>query len=76
MIRVLICDEVALQHDANCLTLTVADDGRGFDPAQVNDARYGLTGLRERSEMIGAALYVDSTLITGTTIKLVVPLVE
>ncbi|HET9908523.1 MAG TPA: sensor histidine kinase [Anaerolineales bacterium] len=67
---------VALQHDASCLTLIVADDGRGFDTAQVNDARYGLKGLHERAEMIGATLDVDSTLTTGTTIKLVVPLVE
>jgi len=67
---------VTLQHDTNCLTLTVADGGSGFDLAQVNDTRYGLKGLHERAEMIGAALHVDSTLTTGTTIKLVVPLVE
>jgi signal transduction histidine kinase len=67
---------VFLRHDSRALTLTIADDGRGFDPAQVNDARYGLKGLRERAEMIGAALQIDSTLKTGTTIKLVVPLVE
>ena len=67
---------VTLRHDTNCLTLTVADDGSGFDLAQVNDTRYGLKGLHERAEMIGAALHVDSTVTTGTTIKLVVPLVE
>ena len=67
---------VALQHDSSSLTLTVADDGSGFNPAQVNDARYGLKGLHERAEMLGAALQVDSTLTTGTTIKLIVPLVE
>jgi signal transduction histidine kinase len=67
---------VALRHDHKTLTLTIADDGRGFDPATVNDMRYGLKGLRERAEMIGAALQVDSALTAGTTIKLVVPLVE
>jgi signal transduction histidine kinase len=67
---------VALRHDLGALTLTIADDGHGFDPSRVNDARYGLKGLRERAEMIGAALHVDSTLKTGTTIQLVVPLVE
>jgi signal transduction histidine kinase len=67
---------VALRHDSRALTLTIADDGRGFDPAQVNDVRYGLKGLRERAEMIGAALHVDSTLTTGTTIQLVVPFAE
>jgi signal transduction histidine kinase len=67
---------VSLRHDSKALTLTIADDGHGFDPYQVNDARYGLKGLRERAEMIGAALHVDSTLKSGTTIQLVVPLAE
>jgi signal transduction histidine kinase len=67
---------VALRHDYKTLTLTIADDGRGFDPATVNDMRYGLKGLRERAEIIGAALQVDSASKTGTTIKLIVPLVE
>ena len=67
---------VALRHLLGALTLTIADDGHGFDPTQVNDTRYGLKGLRERAEMIGASLHVDSQLKTGTTIKLVVPLVE
>ena len=67
---------VALRHDYKTLTLTIADDGRGFDPAAVNDMRYGLKGLRERAEMIGASLHVNSRLKTGTTIELVVPLVE
>ena len=67
---------IALRHDSGALTLTITDDGHGFDPAKVNDARYGLKGLRERAEMIGASLHVDSELKTGTTIQLVVPLVE
>lgn len=67
---------VALRHDYKTLTLTIADDGRGFDPATVNDMRYGLKGLRERAEMIGASLHVDSRLKTGTTIELVVPFTE
>ena len=67
---------VSLRHDARALTLTIADDGRGFDTAQVNEARYGLQGLRERADMIGASLDVHSTSNTGTTIQLVVPLAE
>ncbi|HXQ36286.1 MAG TPA: ATP-binding protein, partial [Anaerolineales bacterium] len=61
---------VTLRHDTNCLTLTVADDGSGFDPTQVNDARYGLKGLHERAEMIGGTLEVDSQPQKGTTVKL------
>ena len=67
---------VALRNNSKTLTLTIADDGRGFDPATVSDMRYGLKGLRERAEMIGGRLEVDSTLNTGTTIRLMVPTPE
>jgi signal transduction histidine kinase len=40
---------VSLRDDSASLTLTIADDGRGFDPATVNGAHYGLQGLRERN---------------------------
>jgi len=63
---------VTLRHDSRALTLTIADDGNGFNLAEVNDTRYGLKGLHERAEMIGASLQVDST--SGTTIRLIVPI--
>ena len=59
---------VALTCDSGPLTLIVADDGRGFDLASVGGARYGLKGLRERAEMIGARLDVTSRPAQGTTI--------
>jgi signal transduction histidine kinase len=61
---------VALTHDTGPLTLTIADDGRGFDPAAVNGTHYGLKGLRERAEMIGASLEVSSRPEQGTSIRL------
>ena len=64
---------VALRSEADGLTLTIADDGGGFDPAAVNGARFGLQGLRERAEMVGATLHVASSLPEGTAIRLVVP---
>jgi len=67
---------VALRFESGALTLTIADDGQGFDPAAVNVARYGLHGLRERAEMVGAVLHVTSSIPGGTTIRLVVPPME
>src|SRR5689334_5255301 len=61
---------VALTHDNGALTLTISDDGRGFDPAAVNGTHYGLKGLRERAEMIGATLEVSSRPEQGTSIQL------
>jgi signal transduction histidine kinase len=61
---------VALTHDNRQLKLAIIDDGRGFDPAAVNGMHYGLKGLRERAEMIGATLEVYSRPEQGTTIRL------
>ena len=62
---------VALQ-----LTLTIADDGRGFDPAMVNGGHYGLKGLRERAELVGATLDIVSAQPHGTTLTLSAPIEE
>jgi signal transduction histidine kinase len=64
---------VSLRHGSGGLTLTVADDGCGFDPGAVDSSRYGLQGLRERAEMVGANLQVTSKVQNGTTVQLVVP---
>jgi signal transduction histidine kinase len=50
--------------------LNITDDGRGFDDASIGDERFGLTGMRERADMIGAELKVDSTVGQGTTVQL------
>ncbi len=54
--------------------LIVADDGRGFDPAApLDDARFGLTGMRERARIIAATLEIESARGKGTTVRLTVP---
>ena len=50
-------------------TLTVADDGRGFDPATVPSGHMGLTIMNERLEGVGATLGVQSSPGEGTTIR-------
>jgi signal transduction histidine kinase len=51
------------------LTLTIADDGLGFDASQAANGRYGLRGLQERADLIGASLSVSSTPGEGTRIE-------
>lgn len=58
------------------LLLTIEDDGCGFDPSSVSDARYGLRGLYERAEAVGGTLQVESRIREGTTIRLAIPTLE
>jgi signal transduction histidine kinase len=57
------------------LTLTVADDGVGFDPAApgLRSRRLGLTSMEERARALGASLAVVSRPGDGTTVTLEVP---
>ena len=57
--------------------LAIDDDGRGFDGDGVADAEdrhsYGMVGMRERAELIGATLSITSWPGRGTTVEVVVP---
>lgn len=61
------------------ITLTVADDGCGFEapesPAEfAPGGHFGLLGLHERAELIGARLEIQSAPNQGTLITVSVPL--
>jgi signal transduction histidine kinase len=57
--------------------LVVSDDGQGFDEDLVAGAEdrhsYGLVGIRERAELIGASLTLTSRQGMGTTVEVLVP---
>jgi PAS domain S-box-containing protein len=59
--------------DCGGATLVIADDGRGFDPEQPPAGHYGLIGMRERAEMIGARFRIDSQPGQGTRVVIVAP---
>jgi len=49
--------------------ITVFDDGTGFDRSKVSDGRFGLVGMEERAERMGASLNISST-HRGTTVTI------
>jgi signal transduction histidine kinase len=68
--------EVELSYSPRQLRVQVSDDGRGIDPQILNqgrDGHFGLPGMRERAEQIGARLRVYSSAAAGTRIELCVP---
>lgn len=64
--------KVQLEYGPAELALIVTDDGRGFDSTNGSSpaGHYGLTGMRERADLIGGTLEVTSELGTGTTVRL------
>jgi two-component system, NarL family, sensor kinase len=68
---------VVLKRKGNRITLTVADDGRGFDPAVVGqsvaDGHIGLGSLLARFDSMGGAMDVDSSTGGGTRVTVTSP---
>ena len=68
--------EVELEYTANQLRVLVRDNGCGIDPGVLHagrDGHWGLSGMRERAERIGARLKVSSSAASGTEVDLRVP---
>ena len=54
--------QMDVRFDDSSLCLRVADDGRGFDPAQPSDGmHYGLLSMRERAADAGGRCTIEST---------------
>jgi signal transduction histidine kinase len=51
------------------LELRIEDNGIGFDPQALRPGHYGIVGLREQAELIGAELRIDSKPNAGTTVS-------
>jgi signal transduction histidine kinase len=69
--------EVCLEFRLGAAILTVRDDGQGFvagNPSTMASGdHFGLLGIQERAELIGAHLEIQSTLGEGTCISVTVP---
>jgi signal transduction histidine kinase len=69
--------DVLLERRGEQLITIIEDNGNGFDPQTAGqNGRLGLLGMRERAEMLGGTLVVESTIGTGTTIYVEVPYVH
>ena len=71
---------VSVSFDDHHVRLRVRDNGRGFDPVELGDAKrdhaeggFGLFNIRERVESSGGRLEIESTPGKGTTATVVVP---
>ncbi len=68
--------EIELEYASSQLRVLVRDNGCGIDPQLLQSGReghWGLPGMRERAERIGAKLHVWSSSAAGTEVELSVP---
>jgi signal transduction histidine kinase/ligand-binding sensor domain-containing protein len=68
--------EIRLQSTAREANLTIADDGVGFEANSTPFGHFGLVGMRERAEEIGAELNIVSVPGNGTSVQIRLPLVN
>lgn len=67
---------VALEVDGDLVTLSVSDDGVGFEHSgdAEDPAHFGLVGIRQRAEGIGASLAINSSPSNGTRVMVSLPI--
>jgi signal transduction histidine kinase len=69
--------EAEIRYDEQALRVRIRDNGRGIDPKILNEGgssgHWGLRGVRERAQQIGAQLDFWSEIGAGTEVQLSVP---
>jgi signal transduction histidine kinase len=69
--------EISVAENDGTLTVSVRDNGRGFDVEAARTGsrqqhRFGLSGMQERAQFLGATLTVESSLGCGTLVRVCV----
>ena len=70
--------EIVVGYRADGVSLTITDDGCGFQPPQqigdlAQTSHYGLIGLQERIQNLGGTVEIDSAPGAGTKVKILLP---
>lgn len=67
--------DVILQRQNGLLNLSIADNGRGFDPKDLSDSEcLGIAGMHERAGLVGGSLDIQFSPETGTIVFFRVPI--
>jgi PAS domain S-box-containing protein len=69
--------KIGVELDGCKASITINDDGKGFDAGQFesgDSGHFGLVFMRERMEQVGGSLKIDSIPGSGTILRLDVPI--
>ena len=64
--------DVSVSEDDSVVEVTVRDSGRGFEQDEPSPG-FGLVGMRERVQLLGGSLSIESALAAGTTVQATIP---
>jgi nitrate/nitrite-specific signal transduction histidine kinase len=62
--------ELVLECQTGQMSLSIKDNGLGFEPDSIQPDHMGISIMRERADSIGACLSVESQVGQGTTVEL------
>ncbi|HEU5406501.1 MAG TPA: two-component regulator propeller domain-containing protein [Nitrospira sp.] len=68
--------DVHLRFDSSDITVSICDDGIGFDPKEIRMVKsdhFGLCGMRDRMSKLRGSMIVESKLGLGTKVRLSLP---
>ena len=65
--------KVVIEVLQNKITVSIKDDGIGFDTTKRNADSFGIVGMKERTEILKGTLTIESEPDKGTRVKFVIP---
>lgn len=68
--------DMRLAAENGRLTLTIQDNGHGFDTSDQFPGHLGLKSMRERVERVGGAYRLESSMAQGTTLTATIPILS
>ena len=66
--------KITLQSTDSHVSMSIVDDGKGFDPAHIPDNSFGLIGVNERAKLLGGTFEIKSSTGEGAEAEIRVPL--
>lgn len=67
------CISIAIETPGGTIIASVNDDGRGFDPEQINDSSLGLKNTASRVAYLKGTMQITSAAGSGTRVTITVP---
>ena len=64
---------IALDASNAQISITITDDGQGFEPSRKNTTGFGLLGMRERIHDSGGTFSIQTALGQGTSLEMKLP---